>query len=70
MNEGSYIPSKDIPYLFEPFYRVDKSRTPGKDGLGLGLNICKEIVSGHNGKLQVSSKKDLGTTFKVTLLND
>jgi two-component system sensor histidine kinase ResE len=67
MNEGSYIESKDIPFLFEPFYRVDKSRTPGKDGLGLGLNICKEIATSHNGKVQVSSKKDLGTTFKVTL---
>jgi len=68
MNEGTSVPTEDLPFLFEPFYRVDKSRESSTGGLGLGLNICKEIVNVHNGKIQVSSKKDLGTIFKITLL--
>lgn len=67
MNEGSFIPSSDLPFLFEPFYRVDKSRTPGKTGFGLGLNICKEITSLYGGNIKVSTKEGLGTTFKTTL---
>lgn len=66
MNDGSNIPSEDIPFIFEPFFRVDKSRSSKSEGLGLGLNICKEIIEVHNGKIQVSSKKDMGTIFKVT----
>ena len=67
MNEGANIPSEEIPFLFEPFYRAKGSKVNGESGLGLGLNICKEIAIAHNGKIQVSSKKDLGTTFKVVL---
>ncbi len=67
MNEGTSVPTEDLPFLFEPFYRVDKAREVAKGGLGLGLNICKEIVSAHDGKIQVSSKKGLGTIFKISL---
>jgi signal transduction histidine kinase len=66
LNEGNSIPTEDLPFIFEPFFRVDKSRSSGKEGLGLGLNICKEIIDVHGGKIQVSSKKDFGTIFKLT----
>ena len=67
MNEGSSISSEDLPFLFEPFFRAKGSdEREQKEGYGIGLNICKEIIDAHRAKIQVSSKKDHGTTFKVT----
>ena len=66
LNQGEPIPAQDLPYIFEPFFRVDKSRSSKKEGLGLGLNICKEIIDSHNGKIVVTSKKGLGTIFKLS----
>jgi len=64
MNEAKHIPSEDLPFIFEHFFRVDKSRSSTVEGFG--LNICKEIIDSHNGKIQVTSKKDLGTIFKLS----
>ncbi|OUR93579.1 hypothetical protein A9Q84_19110 [Halobacteriovorax marinus] len=67
MNEGSSISGDDLPFIFEPFFRVKGSdEREKKEGFGIGLNICKEIIEAHNAKIQVSSKKDHGTTFKLT----
>jgi signal transduction histidine kinase len=67
MNEGSSISGEDLPFIFEPFFRVKGSdERESKDGFGIGLNICKEIIDAHGAKIQVSSKKDHGTTFKIT----
>ena len=67
MNEGSTIEGKDLPFIFEPFFRVkNKDERVKKDGIGIGLNICKEIIEAHKAKIQVSSKADYGTTFKLT----
>lgn len=67
INSGEGIPDKDIPHIFERFYKIDKSRSKNKNSLGLGLYICKTIVELHNGTITVVSKKDEYTEFTVVL---
>ena len=63
---GLGIPDDSIPHLFEKFYRVREHE--GKaSGTGLGLSICKQIVQGHNGRIEVKSKMGVGTSFSVHL---
>jgi signal transduction histidine kinase len=65
---GPGIPSADLPYIFERFYRAEKSRTrAGTPGFGLGLSIAHWIVEQHGGKIEVSSREGVGTTFAVWL---
>lgn len=66
-NTGKGIPSKDINFIFERFYKVDKSRSAAKNSTGLGLYIVKTIVKAHHGTIMVSSKENEQTSFKVTL---
>ncbi|MBP9096670.1 MAG: HAMP domain-containing histidine kinase, partial [Ignavibacteria bacterium] len=64
---GAGIPDNEIKYIFEPFYRVDKSRNKSIAGYGLGLNIVKKIIEAHNGTIEVKSEKDKGTEFIVRI---
>jgi signal transduction histidine kinase len=64
---GVGIPEQDIPFVFERFYRVDKSRSRANGGSGLGLSIANSIVQAHNGRIVVSSRAGQGTTFDVYL---
>ncbi|SFA73170.1 two-component system, OmpR family, sensor histidine kinase ResE [Lentibacillus halodurans] len=68
-DNGSGIPEEDIPFVFERFYKADKSRTRGdkKKGTGLGLAIAKNIVEAHDGTINVKSKVDEGTTFDIKI---
>ena len=67
-DSGIGIDEKDLPYIFDRFYRTDKSRTKQNVlGYGLGLSIAKRIVSLHNGNIAVESEISKGTTFIVTL---
>lgn len=66
-DNGNGIPSEDIPFIFERFYRADKSRNRLTGGSGLGLTITKAIVEAHKGELNVISEIDKGTTFTVCL---
>ncbi|MFJ7973944.1 ATP-binding protein [Psychrobacillus sp. NPDC096389] len=64
---GYGIPSEDLPYVFERFYKADKARTRGKSGTGLGLAIAKNIVERHDGHLSVESEVGVGTSFIIKL---
>lgn len=66
-DDGIGIPDEDIPYIFERFYRVDKSRSRNEGGTGLGLSICQWIAEGHGGRIDVESKVGAGSTFIITL---
>lgn len=66
-NTGKGIPEKELPFVFERFYKVDKSRSAVKNSTGLGLYIVKTIVSAHKGNISVSSKENEFTAFKVIL---
>ncbi len=63
---GPGVPKEDIPFLFERFYKVDKSRTRTGAGMGLGLAIAKQIVEMHQGSIDVSSELGQGTVFSIS----
>lgn len=64
---GIGIPKKDLPNVFERFYRVDKSRSRKLGGTGLGLSIVKSIVVQHKGDIKIDSSPGLGTSFTIKL---
>jgi two-component system phosphate regulon sensor histidine kinase PhoR len=67
IDEGIGIPERDLPRIFERFYRVDKARSRELGGTGLGLAIVKHIMIVHDGTVNVSSVLGKGSTFTLTL---
>ena len=67
-DNGPGIELSDVPYVFERFYRAEKSRSMQIPGAGLGLSICKYIVEAHEGEISLQSRKGRGTevTFFLT----
>ncbi len=63
---GSGIPQDDLPHIFEPFYRVDKSRSKQTGGYGLGMSVCKKIMEAHGGQIDISSSPNKGTCVLLT----
>jgi two-component system, OmpR family, phosphate regulon sensor histidine kinase PhoR len=66
-DNGIGIEKKNLPRIFERFFRVDKSRSREQGGTGLGLSIVKHIIEAHNQSINVRSVVDQGTTFNFTL---
>ncbi|WP_227396113.1 sensor histidine kinase [Jeotgalibacillus aurantiacus] len=64
-DSGPGIPEGDLPFIFDRFYRVDKSRNRQSGGTGLGLAIVKEIVEAHGGSIEASNS-DRGAKFMIT----
>ena len=62
-DDGPGIPESDLPNLFEPFYRVDRSRSRKTGGYGLGLSICKRIMEAHGGSISVTNNPGRGASF-------
>jgi signal transduction histidine kinase len=63
---GVGIPSREVPRIFERFYRVDRARSRDTGGTGLGLAIVKHVAENHGAEVGVQSELGAGTTFEVT----
>ena len=66
-DNGKGIASKDLPNVFERFYRTDASRNSSKGGSGIGLSIVKKIIEEHGGKIWATSREHTGTTMYFVL---
>ncbi|MBS0629573.1 MAG: PAS domain-containing protein [Verrucomicrobia bacterium] len=66
-DKGRGIPADDLPYIFERFYRVDKTHSRRLGGAGLGLSIVKTIISKHDGTITATSELGKGATFRIVL---
>jgi signal transduction histidine kinase len=64
---GIGISEKDLERVFEPFVQVNRSAHPQQEGAGLGLSICKNLIELHQGRIEVSSKPQRGTTVRIIL---
>lgn len=64
---GSGIPADDLPFIFERFYRADRSRNRATGGAGLGLTIVKQLIEAHGGTISVSSQVGKGSSFQILL---
>lgn len=66
-DNGIGIKAEDMPYIFDKFYRGEKSRNKAYGGAGLGLSICKNIIEAHGGEIQIDSLDEVETTVSFTI---
>jgi two-component system, OmpR family, manganese sensing sensor histidine kinase len=64
---GTGIDAENLSKIFDRFWRADTSRTQWEGGSGLGLTIVKDIITSHNGRIEVTSKKNMGSCFIIQL---
>ena len=65
-DDGAGIPSEDAERIFEPFFRVDRSRSKESGGYGLGLSICKRVMEAHGGRIALEQASGRGASFVLT----
>ena len=61
------IAPEDLDHIFERFYRIEDQRVPKTSGTGIGLDICRQIIEAHEGKIKAESELYKGTRFIITL---
>ena len=66
-DNGPGIPKKEYENVFKPFYRIDKSRSLNRSGVGLGLSIAQDIIKSHGGNIVLSESKHKGLMVKISL---
>jgi two-component system OmpR family sensor kinase len=66
-DRGIGIGADDLPRLFTPFFRTDRSRARGTGGIGLGLVLARRIIEAHGGKIEIESEAGKGTTVRLTV---
>lgn len=66
-DNGHGIAAKDLPYIFDRFYRTDVSRNSSKGGSGIGLSIVRKIIEDHGGRIWATSKEGIGTEMHFVL---
>ena len=69
-DNGKGIGPRELPYIFDRFYRTDSSRNSAKGGSGIGLSIVKKIVEDHGGRIWATSKEGIGTEIHFVLRKD
>ncbi len=69
-DHGVGIPQEELDFIFEPFYRVDRSRVKSTGGYGLGLSLVQKIIIAHRGQIAVQSEQGKGSIFVVELHRD
>ena len=66
-DNGTGIPKDELPYIFDRFYRTDKSRNRQSGGSGLGLSIVKYLIESHNGTIKINSELSKGTEVLISI---
>jgi len=66
-DKGGGIPEQDIPFIFDPFYRVDSARNRSIGGSGIGLSLAMALIKMHEGKVEVDSSLGIGSNFKIII---
>jgi signal transduction histidine kinase len=66
-DQGIGVDPADLPHLFTPFFRTDRSRARDTGGVGLGLALARRIAEAHGGRISARAAEGPGTVFRVTL---
>ena len=66
-DDGPGIPEEERENVFKPFYRIDKSRSQNKSGVGLGLSIANDVIRAHGGNIELETSPYKGLRVKISL---